>query len=85
MRRNSIGGRTRVEKSDNLQLARQPCLVGTNTTFTTTTATRPQHEARINTMLRQLASSSTARVAGGIRSVSAASAAELWLSLTLYS
>ena len=36
-------------------------------------------------MLRQLASSSTARVAGGIRSVSAASAAELWLSLTLYS
>ena len=75
MRRNSIGVRTRVEKSDNLQLARQPCLVGTNTTFTTTTATRPQHEARINTMLRQLASSSTARVAGGIRSVSAASAA----------
>ena len=75
MRRNSIGGRTRVEKSDNLQLARQPCLVGTNTTFTTTTATRPQHDTRINTMLRQLASSSTARVAGGIRSVSAASAA----------
>ena len=75
MRRNSIGGRTRVEKSDNLQLARQPCLVGTNTTFTTTTATRPQHDSRANTMLRQLAASSTARVAGGIRSGSAASAA----------